>query len=129
MVLKKQFRILIVEDNETYGRMLMLRLKSLGYDVILTKDGLEGYNTAKKEFPDLIILDVMIPEMDGLKVCRLLKFDIKLQHIPVIMLTCRNLAQDVKAAIHAHADAFIIKSTRSEVLIKTIEQLLSQGKD
>ena len=128
MVFKNQFRILIVEDNETYARMLMLRLKSLGYDVILAKDGLEGYNRAKKEMPDLIILDVMIPEMDGLKVCRLLKFDLKLQQIPVIMLTCRNLAQDVKAAINAHADAFIIKSTRSEVLIDTIDQLLSHKK-
>ena len=123
------FRILIVEDNESYGRMLSLRLKSLGYDVIIAGNGLEGYNLAKKEIPDLVILDIMIPEMDGLKVCRLLKFDSKLQHIPVIMLTCRNLAQDVKAALNAHADAFIIKSTGSEVLIDTIENLLGRAKE
>ena len=117
--------ILYVEDNESYRKMLSLRLQSEGYEVVSAANGLEGYNLAKRVQPDLMVLDLNMPEMDGLQVCRLIKFDKKLQHIPIVILTCRNLPQDVMAAASAHADAFIMKSTRSEVLIDTIHQFLA----
>jgi len=116
--------ILYVEDNLTYQKMLRLRLTALGYHVITAENGLEGYNLAKTVKPDLVLLDLNMPEMDGIQVCRLLKFDKRLQHIPIVILTCNNLEQNVRAAIKAHVDAFVMKDTRSEVLVQTLKRLL-----
>ena len=70
-------RILIIEDNVVFRKMLMLRLQSNGYETDFAEDGLAGLEKAQKTKPDLIFLDLMLPKMDGHKVCRLLKFDKK----------------------------------------------------
>ena len=119
-------RILIVEDNPTFQKMLKLRLQSNGYDVIAASDGLEGLNMARKEGPDLIILDLMLPRMNGHQIARLLKFDNRFRDIPIIMLTSRDLDEDATLAKQCGADAFIVKTTRAAILLDVIRKLLKQ---
>ena len=117
-------RILIVEDNPTFQKMLKLRLESNGYDVIAASDGLEGLSMARKEKPDLIILDLMLPGMNGHQIARLLKFDRRFQDIPIIMLTSRDLDNDAALAKQCGADAFIVKTTKAAILLEVIKKLL-----
>ena len=124
-----QKQILIIEDNVTYSRMLQIRLESVGYRVIVASDGLQGLNLAQKERPDLIILDLMLPEMDGHKVSRLIKFDSKIKNIPLVILTCKNMTKDVELAIENHVDAFIVKGTKAEILLNAVERLLMKRKE
>lgn len=121
-------RILIVEDNIAFRKMLKLRLESKGYQTIITEDGLAGLNATREEMPDLIFLDLMLPKMDGHKVCRLIKFDKTLQHIPVIIFTSRDLDDDADLAKECGADAFMLKTTRGEILMDVMEKLLEKSK-
>lgn len=125
--MSNQKRILIIEDNVAFRKMLKLRLESKGYSTIITEDGLAGLNAARDEKPDLIFLDLMLPKMDGHKVCRLIKFDKKMQHIPVIIFTSRDLDDDADLAKECGADAFMIKTTRGEVLMDVMEKLLKKA--
>ena len=120
-------RILIIEDNEAFLRIMKLRLESTGYEVLTAIDGLAGLNTAKEEVPDLIISDLMLPKMDGHKICRLLKFDNNLKHIPIIMLTSRDLDEDENIAKKCGANAFIIKTTHAEIILDVIKKLLKKN--
>jgi len=117
-------RILVVEDNTTYRKMLKIRLKSEGYKIITAENGLEGLDKARREKPDLIILDLMLPRIDGHQVCRFIKFDKNIRDTPIVVLTCRNLSEDVELAIKEHVDAFIIKGTRIEILLNVMKRLL-----
>ena len=121
-------RVLIVEDNPTYRRLLEIRLNAHGYDTIAAEDGINGLYAAKREKPDLIIVDLMIPEMDGHEVCRELKKDPEVSHIPVVILTCRNNTEDVELARREHVDAYVLKSMMSEVLIDVLSRLLGDKK-
>ena len=121
-------RILIVEDNATYRKMLKMRLESMGYETFTAQDGLEGLDVARKEKPDLVILDLMLPGMDGHKVCRLLKFDRNFRHIPVVVLTSRDLEEDAELVKQSRGDAFIVKTTRAAIIMDVIKRLLERGR-
>ena len=104
--------------------MMKKRLEYEGYRVVTAQNGLDGLSTARTENPSLIILDIMLPGMDGLKVCRMLKSDNNLRNIPVAMLTSRDLEEDAETAKRCGANAFIVKTTRTEVVIDIIKKLL-----
>jgi len=120
-------RILIVEDNPTYRKMLKMRLESSGYEVLTAQDGLEGLSAARKEKPDLIVLDLMLPGMSGHQVCRLLKYDRNFRHIPVVVLTSRDLEEDAELVKKSRGDAFMAKTTRAAIILDVIERLLERG--
>ncbi|MCD6116456.1 response regulator [bacterium] len=117
-------RILIVEDNPIFLKMVRARLENKGYSVTSAEDGLTGYTKALREHPDLIILDLMLPKMDGHKVCRLLKFNKKFHNTPVIILTSRDLEEDADLAKKNGADAFVVKTTKGEILMDVVSKLL-----
>ena len=119
-------RILIVEDEPDYMMALSIRLSVAGYDVLQATDGLSGYSMAKKEKPDLILLDVMLPKMDGFKVCRLLKFDQNFSHIPILILTARDMEEDIKVGTDVGADGYLTKLIEPPELISTIRSLLPE---
>jgi len=121
-----QSKILIVEDNPIFQKMVRARLQNMGYAVITADDGLKGYNMALHEDPDLVILDLMLPKMDGHKVCRLLKFNQKFQRTPIIILTSRDLEEDAELAKKHGADAFVVKTTKAEILMDVIHKLLNR---
>jgi DNA-binding response OmpR family regulator len=123
----KTKRILIIEDNAAFRKMLKLRLESAGFQVLAAEDGLEGFNVVKDSRPDLVFLDIMLPGMDGHKVCRLIKFDKNLQHIPVIIFTSRDLDDDADMAKQCGADAFVVKTTRPEIILEVVKKLLAEN--
>jgi DNA-binding response OmpR family regulator len=117
--------ILIIEDERDMVDVLKLRLEKTGkYKVISASDGQEGLSLAQRQNPDLIILDLMLPKLDGYKVCRMLKFSDRYRHIPIIVFTVRTQEADRKLAQECHADAYIPKTLGQDVLIGKIHKLL-----
>ncbi len=117
-------KILIIEDYNNIVEILTMRLSAMGYAVISAKDGQEGLTLARKEKPDLIVLDVTLPKMNGYKISRLLKFDSKYKDIPIIMLTARETKRDEQVGLETGADEYIYKSDRTGKLLKTIRRFL-----
>ncbi len=119
-------KILLVEDEKVLIETVTLRLEAFGYEVISAYDGFEGLEKAKKEKPDLIILDLMLPKMDGYKVCGLLKADTRYNKIPIIMFTARAQESDKKMGQEVGADAYITKPFEPQVLLEKIRELLKK---
>ena len=113
---KKQ--ILLIEDNDTYRKLLKLRLTANGYKIYASSNGSDGLRMARKELPDLILVDLMMPGMDGHEICRQLNMDPDLAHIPIIILTCRNNVEDVEMARQENVEAYVLKSMMTEVILK-----------
>jgi len=120
----KRKRILIIEDEPYMVELLKTRLEANNYEVIVAYDGMEGWRKARNEHPDLILLDIMLPGMDGFKICKLLKHDIRYRNVPIIMLTARANKEDMMMGKEAGADAYIAKPFDSKLLIQKIEELL-----
>jgi two-component system, OmpR family, alkaline phosphatase synthesis response regulator PhoP len=117
-------RILLIEDEEDIITTLVFRLESEGYEVITAMDGEAGLDKAKKEKPDLILLDLMLPKMNGYKICVNLKGDSAFKHIPIIILTARAEEADRKKSEEVGADAYITKPFEPSVLLGKIKELL-----
>jgi DNA-binding response OmpR family regulator len=119
-------RILLIEDEVDMVYALTLHLEAMNCEVLSVGDGQTGLDMARKEKPDLIILDLMLPKMDGYKVCRMLKFDERYKKIPIIMFTARAQDQDKKLGQEVGADAYITKPFDSKVLLDKISALLKK---
>lgn len=117
-------KILLVEDEPEFRQALRIRLEANGYDIIEAENGAVGLDAARQQFPDLIILDVMLPRMDGFKVARQLKFDVKCKDIPLMMLTVMSQACDRKMGQAAGVDAYLTKPCKSQELLDTISTLV-----
>ena len=118
-------KILLVDDEENIVTVVEARLEGNGYDVITAYDGQEALAKARNEHPDLIILDVMLPKIDGFKVCRMLKSDEKFKHIPIILLSARTQDSDVEVGKQQGADAYITKPFQQEILLGKVRELLA----
>jgi len=119
-------KILLVEDEKDLSKTIAFRLEANGYTVVTAYDGQDGFEKAKKEKPDLIILDLMLPKMDGYKVCALLKSDARHSKIPIIIFTARAQAEDVKMGKEVGADAYITKPFEPETLLSKIKELIKE---
>lgn len=119
-------RILIVDDEPNIVTVVAARLKGNGYEVIQAPDGLAGLELAKKEKPDLIILDLMLPKLDGYKVCNLLKKDSRYAGIPIILFTAKAQEEDKRMGEEAGADAYVMKPYDPKVLLAQIQELLEK---
>jgi len=117
-------KILVIDDERQMVEMLQMRLEANGYEVIAAYDGEEGLEKAKSESPDLIILDIMMPKMDGHEVCRLLKSDEQYEKIPIIMFSARTQQSDIDKSISAGADAHMAKMFETQTLLAKIEEVL-----
>ncbi len=117
-------KILVVEDEPELVRALEVRLKSQDFQIISALDGEEGLRKAREELPDLVILDVMIPKIDGFRVARFLKFDEKYKHIPIIMLTAKVEDEDKAVGEETGADEYITKPFEWEYLFEKVKEYL-----
>lgn len=117
-------KILIIDDETDLISLIKVRLEQASYDVSTADDGRMGLLKARDENPDLIILDIMLPKLDGFQLCRMLKFDQKYKHIPIIMLTARTSEDDKNTGIEAGADAYIVKPFDAQVLIDKVRELI-----
>ena len=122
--MEKQKRILVVDDESDMVDIVKLNLELQGYHVLSAMDGQEGLRMVKEQQPDLILLDVMMPQMNGYQVCRLLKFDDQYKHIPIILLTARARTEDRKEAQAVGADSFITKPFSMSDLLTKVGDLL-----
>ena len=120
-------RILVVEDNEMNRDMLSRRLQRREYEVLLALDGRQGIAMAQSENPDLILLDLSLPEIDGWEATRCLKADPATRHIPVIALTAHAMAWDREKAFEAGCDDYDTKPVDFQRLLGKIETLLSEA--
>ena len=118
-------RILIVEDNEMNRDMLSRRLKKRGYDITMAFDGEAGVEAARAELPDLVLLDMSLPVMDGWTAARHLKDDEHTRRIPIIALTAHALAGDREKTIEAGCDDYDTKPVDINRLVSKIEALLA----
>jgi DNA-binding response OmpR family regulator len=100
-------KVLIVEDEETLVRNLAEMLRGEGFSVITANDGEEGLERLRGEHPDLIVLDIMLPKLDGLSLCRIIRRDAA--HIPIIMLTARGTEVDKIVGLESGADDYVVK--------------------
>jgi len=117
-------RILLVDDEKDLLEVVKLRLEASGYEVLVSADGQSALEAARREKPDLIILDLMLPKLDGYKVCRMLKFDEKYKFIPIIMFSARGQETDKQLGKEVGADAYITKPFEPKVLIEKIDELI-----
>ena len=119
-------KILLVEDNEMNRDMLSRRLQRRGYSVVIAHDGEQALSLASAEMPNLILMDISLPVMDGCEVTRRLKADKKTRHIPVIALTAHALVTDRVKAINAGCDEYDTKPVEFSRLIDKIHNCLLQ---
>jgi CheY-like chemotaxis protein len=117
-------KILIVEDNELNRDMLSRRLQRCGYEVALAVDGKQGLDMARQLMPDLILMDLSLPEMDGWEVTRRLKSEASTSHIPIIALTAHALVSDREKAFANGCDEYDTKPIEFQRLIGKVESLL-----
>jgi two-component system cell cycle response regulator DivK len=117
-------RILLVEDNEMNRDMLSRRLERRDFEVLIAVDGREGVEKADNELPDLILMDMSLPEIDGWEATRQLKADEKTSSIPVIALTAHAMAGDREKALEAGCDDYDSKPVDFKRLLSKIEALL-----
>ena len=117
-------RILLVEDNEMNRDMLSRRLARRGYEVIVAEDGEQGLALAQSELPDLILMDMSLPTMNGWDVSRQLKTSVATASIPIIALTAHVMAEDRERALEAGCDDYDIKPIELTRLLGKIEALL-----
>jgi len=118
-------RILLVDDEKDLTYAVSLQLEANNFEVLLANDGQEALEIARRKKPDLIILDLMLPKIDGFKVCRMLKFDEKYKNIPIILFTARAQEADKKLGKEVGADCYITKPFDSKELLAKINELLS----
>jgi DNA-binding response OmpR family regulator len=102
-------KVLIVEDEETLARTLADKLRGDGFTVVTAADGEEGLDKIREDRPDLIVLDIMLPKLDGLSLCRLIRRDTATAHIPIIMLTARGTEVDKIVGLESGADDYVVK--------------------
>ena len=119
-------KILIVEDEESLLKLESILLTSKGYEVRGVPNGLAALEALKEEKPDLILLDIMLPEIDGFEVCRRIRSDPSSKHIPIIMLTAKKSREDMTRGEQVGADWYITKPFKSAMVIETIQRFLSK---
>ncbi len=120
-------RILVVEDNEVNQRILVRRLTKRGYDVVLASDGAEGVAKAGSEMPQLILMDMSLPVLDGWETTRQIKAAPATQNIPVIALTAHAMVGDREKTMAAGCDDYDTKPIEFDRLLAKIEALLPDG--
>ena len=117
-------RILIVDDNPTNVKVLQTRLVAEGYEIVTAGDGEEGLAAARRDKPDLILLDVMMPKLDGFEVCRLLRSDASFPFTPIIMVTAMADSKDVVAGLEAGGDEYLTKPVDHAALAARVRSML-----
>jgi DNA-binding response OmpR family regulator len=121
---EQKIHLLLVDDEPDLVQMVSVRLKAAGYEVSTAYDGQEALEKVRKAQPDLMILDLMLPKLDGYKVCRLLKFDEKTRAMPILIFTARAQVEDVTLATECGADAYLTKPFEAKALLAKIQELL-----
>lgn len=125
----QSMKILIVDDEEPIRELIKYNIEKAGFITIAAENGISALSLARQELPDAIILDLMLPDMSGLDVCRVLKNDKALAAIPIVMVTAKTEDSDIVAGLELGADDYITKPFSPKVLIARIQSVLRRVKN
>ena len=118
--------ILVIEDERQMSDLVKIRLEAWGYDVLQAFDGQSGLETAQKKKPDLILLDLMLPKMGGIDVCKSLKADEEMTSTKIVMVTAKDTEKDELKGMNVGADDYIMKPFEPDELHHVVNQVLKQ---
>lgn len=124
-----QPKILLIEDEEDIATLISIQAGLAGYRLVVEGDGLNGFMAVDREKPDLIILDIMLPGLNGLDICRKVKSNPKTKHIPVIMISAKSDEIDVVLGLELGADDYVAKPFSVKVLFSRIRAVLRRGQE
>ena len=120
--------ILVIDDEPDILTVVSMRLKKLGYQVLTAANGKQGLDTIRREKPDLVLLDLVMPFMNGAEVCRHVRNDTALKHIPIILFTASGCADMTEEKLKTlGVDDYIIKPFEPEEFVSKVERILAQG--
>lgn len=119
-------RILIVEDNDLNLKLFRDLLTAHGYEVLETKDGLEAINITRNQKPDLVLMDIQLPEISGLDVTRRLKADEAIRHIPIVAVTAFAMKDDEEKILAAGCEAYVSKPISIASFMNTVRRFLGE---
>lgn len=122
-------KILLIEDEEDIAALIKLQAEIAGYKLHVEVDGLNGYRAVEKEKPDVVVLDIMLPGLNGLDVCRKIKSNPELKDIPVIMISAKSEELDVILGLELGADDYVSKPFSTKILFSRIKAVLRRGKE
>ncbi|MGB1285708.1 MAG: response regulator transcription factor [Aggregatilineales bacterium] len=122
-------KILIIEDDDTLSKNLAEKLRAEKYEVLIFADGETGWEQIRVERPDLLVLDIMLPGLDGLSLCRMVRGDTSTMHIPIIMLTARGTEVDKIVGLETGADDYIVKPFGLGEFLARIRALLRRARE
>ena len=120
--------VLVVDDEEDILELVRYNLAREGYQVTCVASGEEALKAAKSSLPDLVVLDLMLPGLDGLEVCKALKRDAKTEHVPIVMLTAKGEEADIVTGLELGADDYVTKPFSPRVLVARIRAVLRRRK-
>lgn len=120
-------KVLVIDDEEDYRIIIREVLADAGLDVKLARDGEEGLRMAKAERPDIVLVDWMMPRMDGEQFCRAMRQDAGLKSLPVLMLTVRQTADEELEALHFGVDDFVVKPFKAPELLARVRAALRRA--
>jgi DNA-binding response OmpR family regulator len=124
----KREKILIVEDERDILEVMTYNLQREGYTVLASRDGAKGLEVARRERPDMLLLDLMLPSLDGLEICRRLKEDVPTRGIPIIMVTAKGEESDVVIGLGMGADDYVVKPFSPRELVARVKAVLRRGR-
>jgi two-component system alkaline phosphatase synthesis response regulator PhoP len=119
-------KVLVVDDEEYIQHILNFSFCAEGYEVVTASDGEEGVSKARDEKPDIIVMDIMMPKMDGYEACKQIKTDPQTKDIPVILLTAKGRDADRKLGIEVGADDYVVKPFSPGRLIERVEGIMKK---
>lgn len=125
----QKVKLLLIEDEGDIASLIKLQAEIAGYKIHIESDGLNGYLAIERERPDLIILDIMLPGLNGLDVCRKLKSNPDLKNIPIIMISAKSEELDVVLGLELGADDYVAKPFSLKVLFSRVKAVLRRGKE
>ncbi|MEX1012837.1 MAG: response regulator transcription factor [Waddliaceae bacterium] len=122
-------RLILIEDEEDIAALIKLQAEISGFKLHVETDGLNGFTAIKREKPDLVILDIMLPGQSGLDVCRKVKNDPDLKHIPIIMISARSEEMDIVLGLELGADDYVTKPFSPKILFSRIRAVMRRGQE
>jgi DNA-binding response OmpR family regulator len=120
-------RVLVVEDEPNIVESLSFLVRQAGYNILIARDGLAAIRTMEDHIPDLILLDVMLPRMDGYDVCRSIRADKRLSHIPIIMLSAKGKDLDRRKGLELGANEYLTKPFSTREVVSMLKTYLGEA--
>ena len=117
--------VLVVDDETEIRHLLSMMLRLVGYEIVEASDGVDALKKVNEKIPDALILDVMMPNMDGIEVCRALRSDAQTAHVPIIMLSGKAQEEDIRAGLAAGANHYLAKPMVMDDLLDHLKSVLS----